>query len=436
VLNELSPSDMLTRIALGETTAEAVMQSCLARIAEREDAVRAWEYWDSHRALADARRVDAEVPGGALRGLPIGVKDIMDTADMPTGYGSPIYAGHQPRADAACVALLRAAGAIPVGKTVTTEFATTFAGKTRNPHALDRTPGGSSSGSAAAVADLMVPVALGTQTMGSVIRPAAYCGVVAFKPSFGTINRAGIKPQAESIDTVGVFGRSVDAVTLITAILAGAPPQAFDGMPARPPRFGVYRGPDWTSIDPSADAALSAAARRFAEAGATVREIAASPLLRQALDAHLVIVTYELAAALAYEWSTHRSQLSPILTQLIERGHSHTYDQYLAAQRVASESRRWFNDQFHDVDAWLTASAPGEAPLGFDTGDPVFNRVWSLLHVPAITLPAGAGPHGLPLGIQVVGAFHKDRELAVTARWAQTQLAAVGQSSKRRDKAV
>ena len=427
---------MLTRIARGETTAEAVMQSCLTRIAGREDAVRAWEYCDPDRALAAARRVDAEVSGGALRGLPIGVKDIMDTADMPTGYGSPIYAGHQPRADAACVALLRAAGAIPVGKTVTTEFATTFAGKTRNPHALDRTPGGSSSGSAAAVADLMVPVALGTQTMGSVIRPAAYCGVVAFKPSFGTINRAGIKPQAESIDTVGVFGRSVDAVTPVAAILAGALPQAFGGVPARPPHFGVYRGPDWSSIDPAADAALSAAAGCFAEAGATVHEIPANPLLREALDAHLVIVTYELAAALAYEWSAYRSELSPILTQLIERGRSHTYERYLAAQSVASESRRWFNDQFHDVDAWLTASAPGEAPLGFDTGDPVFNRVWSLLHVPAITLPAGAGPHGLPLGIQVVGAFRKDRELAVSARWAEAQLGAVGQSSKRRDKAI
>jgi Asp-tRNA(Asn)/Glu-tRNA(Gln) amidotransferase A subunit family amidase len=436
VLNELSPGDILARIALGETTAEAVTQACLARVAERDDAVRAWEYCDPRHALDLARRIDAETSDGALRGLPVGIKDIMDTADMPTGYGSSIYAGHRPRADAACVALLRAAGAIPIGKTVTTEFATTFAGKTRNPHALGRTPGGSSSGSAAAVADLMVPVALGTQTMGSVIRPAAYCGVVAFKPSFGTINRAGIKPQAESIDTVGVFGRSVDAVALVSAVLASAQPQAFSGMPAQPPRFGVYRGPDWESIDPAADAAITAAARCFAEAGATVHEIAASPLLREALDAHLVIVTYELAAALAYEWSMYRNQLSPILTQLIERGRSHTYDRYLAAQAVASESRRWFNEQFHDVDAWLTASAPGEAPEGFDTGDPLFNRVWSLLQVPAMTLPAGVGPHGLPLGIQLIGAFRKDRDLAGVARWAEAQLAAVGQSSKRSDKAV
>jgi Asp-tRNA(Asn)/Glu-tRNA(Gln) amidotransferase A subunit family amidase len=427
---------MLERIALGETTAEAVTQACLARIAEREYAVKAWEYLDPDLALEHARRVDAEPIGGALRGLPVGIKDIMDTADMPTAYGSPIYAGHRPRADAACVALLRAAGAIPIGKTVTTEFATTFAGKTRNPHALERTPGGSSSGSAAAVADLMVPVALGTQTMGSVIRPAAYCGVVAFKPSFGTINRAGIKPQAESIDTVGVFGRSVDAVALVAAILAGAQPQTFSGTPAQPPRFGIYRGPDWDTIEPAADAALTGAARCFAEAGASVHEIAASPLLRQALDAHLVIVTYELAAALAYEWLRYRSELSPILTQLIERGHSHTYDRYLAAQAVATESRCWFNEQFHDVDAWLTASAPGEAPEGFDTGDPVFNRVWSLLHVPAITLPAGVGPHGLPLGIQLIGAFRNDRGLAGTARWAEAQLGAVGQSSKRSHKAV
>lgn len=423
MLNELSPSDMLARIALGETTAEAVAQACLGRIAEREDAVKAWEYLDPDLALERARRVDSQPMGGLLRGLPVGIKDIIDTADMPTGYGSPIYAGHRPRADAACVALLRAAGAVPMGKTVTTEFATTFAGKTRNPHAFGRTPGGSSSGSAAAVADLMVPVALGTQTMGSVIRPAAYCGVVAFKPSFGTINRAGIKPQAESIDTVGVFGRSVDAVALVTAVLAGSQPETFSRMPTHPPRFGVYRGPDWNSIDPAADAALDVAARCFSEAGATVREIRTSQLLRDALDAHLIVVTYELAAALAYEWATYRSELSPILTQLIERGHSHTYDRYLAAQAVASESRRWFNEQFDDVDAWITASAPGEAPEGFDTGDPVFNRVWSLLHVPAITLPSGVGPHGLPLGIQLIGPFRKDGNLAGTARWAEAQLA-------------
>jgi Asp-tRNA(Asn)/Glu-tRNA(Gln) amidotransferase A subunit family amidase len=405
-----------------DATAEAKVAACLDRIALREATVEAWAFLDPEAALARARARDRESVRGPLHGLPVGIKDIMDTADMPTAYGTPIYAGYRPRADAACVALLRAAGAVPIGKTVTTEFATTFAGKTRNPHDAARTPGGSSSGSAAAVADLMVPAALGTQTMGSVIRPAAYCGVVGFKPSFGMVNRAGIKPQAESIDTVGIFGRSVDAVARITAVLARAEPEPFRGMAARPPRFGVYRGPDWQHIEPCADAAIDVAARCFSKAGATVREIGTSPLLRDALDAHLIVVTFELAAALAYEWAAHRGELSPILTELIERGRAHTYERYLAAQAVAAESRRWIGAQFSDFDAWITASAPGEAPEGFDTGDPVFNRVWSLLHVPAITLPAGAGPHGMPVGIQLIGRFGADADFLRTARWAEEKL--------------
>jgi len=403
--------------------AEAAVRACLERIKAREDVVRAWAYIDPKEALTRARERDRDTVRGPLHGLPVGIKDIMDTADMPTAYGSAIYAGHRPAADAACVALLRAAGAIVLGKTVTTEFATIHPGKTRNPLAPGRTPGGSSSGSAAAVADGMVPIALGTQTMGSVIRPAAYCGVVGFKPSFGLVNRAGIKAQAESIDTVGVFGRTVSDVAPVAALLAGARPDAFDGALQRPPRIALYRGPDWSKVERSAEEALDAAARRLTDAGAAIREVGDLEILRKALDAHLKIVVYELARALAYEWASHRRALSAVLTGLIEAGIACPFDEYLAAQAVATAAREWIAGTFSETDLWLTASATGEAPEGLEsTGDPVLNRVWSLLHLPVLTLPAGRGPANLPLGIQVIGAFRRDAALLAAARWVETQL--------------
>jgi Asp-tRNA(Asn)/Glu-tRNA(Gln) amidotransferase A subunit family amidase len=404
--------------AARETTAEARVRACLDRIAAREPQVQAWEFVDEAGALAAARELDRARERGPLHGLPVAIKDIMDTADMPASYGSPIYAGHRPAADAACVAILRAAGAVVLGKTVTTEFATIFPGKTRHPFDPARTPGGSSSGSAAAVADGMAAVGLGTQTMGSVIRPAAYCGVVGFKPSFGLINRAGIKPQAESIDTVGVIARSVDEAALVAAVLAGAPPAAFAANVARPPRVLVYRGPDWSPVEPAADAALEAAARALRAAGATVTEAPPQRLLADALAAHLSIVAYELARAMAFEWAHHRDRLSPVLTEMITLGLGTPFADYLTANATADAARAWIARSFAETDCWLTVSAPGEAPLGLQsTGDPVMNRLWSLLHVPVVTVRAGRGPAGMPLGVQIIGAFRRDAELLAAARW-------------------
>jgi amidase len=420
--NPSGAAEIVRRIAAGEQTAEAATRACLDRIALREAAVQAWAHLDPAQALDQARACDRAAPG-PLGGLPVGIKDIMDTADMPTEYGSPIYAGHRPPADAACVARLRAAGAVILGKTVTTEFATSHPGKTRNPIAPTRTPGGSSSGSAAAVADGMVPAALGTQTMGSVIRPAAYCGIVGFKPSFGLISRAGVKPQAESIDTIGIMARRVDDVTPVAAVLMGRPRDALAATMSRPPRIGLYRGPDWTKVEPPAEAALEEAARRLAQAGAAVAEMPDAPILREALDAHLGIVVYELAGSLAHEWRAHRAQLSPILAGLIEAGQAYSFERYVAAQAVAERARAWIARALADVDAWLTVSAPGEAPEGLDnTGDPVMNRLWSLLHGPVVTLPAGRGPNGLPLGVSLVGRYRDDAALLGTARWAEARL--------------
>lgn len=420
----MTASGTIRRIAAGETTAEDVTRACVERIALREPAVQAWAYFDPERALAAARAF-SRAASGPLLGLPIGIKDIFDTADMPTEYGSPVYAGHRPAADAACVALLRAAGATILGKTATTEFATSHPSKTRHPRSPGRTPGGSSSGSAAAVSDGMVPVALGTQTMGSVVRPAAYCGVVGFKPSFGLVNRAGAKPQAESIDTVGVLGRAIDDVSSVVAILMGASVDALSETLDRPPKIAVYRGPDWSKVENYADASLDRVARSLAKSGAVVSEIGEVPLLRRALDAHLKIVVYELARALSYEWLEHRAKLSPILGGLIAAGHACTFAEYLEAQDLADKARRWIEQAFAeaDTDFWLTASAPGEAPEGLEnTGDPVLNRVWSLLHLPIVTLPAGEGPNGLPLGVQLVGRFRRDPALIAAARWAAGRL--------------
>ncbi|HEV8680968.1 MAG TPA: amidase, partial [Stellaceae bacterium] len=273
----LSARDAAQEIAAGRLSAEALVTACLDRIAACEPVVGAWHHLDPNAALAAARRCDGSAPSGPLHGVPIAVKDLIDTADMPTGYGSTIYEGHRPSADAACVALARAAGAIVLGKTVTTEFACFTAGKTANPHNPAHTPGGSSSGSAAAVADFMVPLAFGTQTAGSIIRPAAYCGVVGYKPSFGMIPRAGVKPLADSLDTVGTMARNVADAAFFAAILGGRPVLRHLAMPEAPPRFGFYRTPMWEAAEPSTAAALDHTREVLRHAGASVAEIAVPP---------------------------------------------------------------------------------------------------------------------------------------------------------------
>src|SRR5437762_1253782 len=272
-LNELSASDAARLIAGGDLSSEALVRDCLARIDAREATVRAWAFLDPELALRQARERDRTPARGALHGVPIGVKDVFDTADMPTQMGSPIYAGWRPPSDAACVALMRAAGAVVLGKTVTAEFAGMTPGDTRNPHDPSRTPGGSSSGSAAAVADFMVPLALGTQTGGSVLRPASFCGIVGYKPSFGRYNRSGLKMAAESLDTIGSLARSIEDVELVDAVLLGAPPRKAEPL-CEPPRIGVCRTHLWETAKPETMAAVEDSAARLARARASVREVA------------------------------------------------------------------------------------------------------------------------------------------------------------------
>jgi len=421
-LNRLSASAAARRLATREITAEQMARACLARIEEREAAVQAWIHIDPDAVLAEARRLDAGPVRGPLHGLPLGVKDLIDTADMPTGYGSPIYAGHRPRADAACVALARAAGALVLGKTVTTEFAWFHPGKTANPHNPAHTPGGSSSGSAAAVADCMVPLAFGTQTAGSIIRPASYCGIVGYKPTHGTLPRAGIKPLSDSLDTLGTLTRTVGDAALFVAALSGR-----DLAPrplAQPPRIGLCRTPEWTAAQPETAAAMERAAAALERAGAKLRDIVLPPDYAQVTQAQIDIMNYEICAALACERLQHHEGLSEKLKQLLENAQQCDAPRYDAAQALVASCRGQLEDVFADADVLLAPSAPGEAPAGLAaTGDPIFCRMWTVLHVPAINLPCALGPQGLPVGVQLIGRRGDDARALAVADWAHLRIA-------------
>jgi len=419
----LSAHQAAREIAAGQLRAEALMTACLERIAAREPEIGAWQYLDPEAALEAARRCDASAPSGPLHGIPIAVKDLIDTADMPTGYGSAIYARHRPGADAACVALARAAGAIVMGKTVTTEFACFTPGKTANPRNPAHTPGGSSSGSAAAVADRMAPLAFGTQTAGSVIRPAAFCGVVGYKPSVGTIPRAGVKMLCDSLDTVGTMARNVADAAFFAGVVAGRPELRDIAPPEAPPRFGLYRTPMWDEAEPEAAAALDHARAALERAGARVEEIAVPEQHRRLTEAQQSIMGFELVRGLAYERLQHSAELSPPLAQLLDAGLAVGAPEYDAAIAETAMSRARLDGFFGSCDAMLTPAAPGEAPRGLGhTGNPVFNRMWTLLGVPCVTMPAVWSESGLPTGIQLVGRIGDDARLMAAALFAERAL--------------
>ena len=338
-LNQLGATEIVQRIARGEATCEAVTRDCVARIAERDGVVKAWVNFDPELALAQARALDRSPNRGPLHGVPIGVKDIIDTFDMPTEFGSPIYKGHRPPSDAACVALLRRAGAVMLGKTATCEFAGMAPPETTNPHNPAHTPGGSSSGSGAAVADDMVPAALGTQTGGSVLRPSSYCGIFGFKPTYNTFNKAGVKPAAESIDTIGWLARSLDDIELLTAVLSMKAPQPPRTMNSAP-RIGLCRTEMWDAAQPETKAAVEGAAAALAKAGATVREVKLpEPFTGLRMIARETINFHERAACMAYEWDHHREALSPQMRRYIEHGQKTSRTDYIAGWRRIEECR-------------------------------------------------------------------------------------------------
>ena len=408
--------DLLSR---RELSAEGLLRDCLEQIRAREPLVQAWEALHEQGALREARRIDALSERPPLCGLPVGIKDLIDVAGLPSGYGSPIYRGHRPQADAACVRLLRAAGAVIVGKTVTTEFAAYAPGKTRNPRDPERTPGGSSSGSAAAVACGMVPLALGTQTAASVIRPASFCGVIGWKPSFGALPLEGVHPLAPSLDTLGFFVRELADVPLALAAL-GAPLAKPDARSAaRRPVLALCRTEAWDRAEPSTRAALEDFAARIG-----AREVTLGPRFDGLVEAQIAIMGAEAAVSLRREREQEPGKLSARLREFLELGRAVAPEQLARAHEQAAACSRELAEILQGVDAVLTPAAAGEAPRGLAfTGDPLFGRIWTLLGGPCVSLPLLRGPAGLPLGVQLVSARGRDAALLAAAEWLWNQRA-------------
>ncbi len=403
----------------GKLHPQALMEAYLDRIAERDPAVRAFAHFDPAKARAAA----ATAPAGPLQGIPIGIKDVLDTADMPSQYGSPIWANHQPRADSAPVAWARAAGGVPIGKTVTTEFATRAPGPTRNPANPAHTPGGSSSGSAAGVGAGLFPLAYGTQTAGSIIRPAAFCGVVGYKPTYGMISRNGMKIMADSLDTVGVIARTVPDCALFASAVSGRDLGNPDVRPDTTPRIGICRSPVWRIAAPETQALLTQVTEALNRAGAVITERELPPIFNALIDAHPIVMNNESARALGWELATHPDQITEGLRERLAFGLNQTEAALENAYAVFETTQHAFPDAMAGLDVLITPSAPGEAPKGLEwTGDPAFNSIWTSLHVPCVTVPAGAGPNGLPLGIQIVGRRNDDRAVLAWARWVQAAI--------------
>jgi Asp-tRNA(Asn)/Glu-tRNA(Gln) amidotransferase A subunit family amidase len=429
----LSLCEAAADIRQGRIKSADLVGDCLARVEEVDGAVQAWAFLDRDHAMqqaqaADLRRAKGEATG-PLHGIPIGIKDIFDTSDMPTEFGSPLWSGRTPRHDAAAVAKLRAAGAVIMGKTVTTEYAYFHPGKTRNPHDPERTPGGSSSGSAAAVAAFMVPGAIGSQTNGSVLRPAAFCGTVGFKPTHGLIPRSGALLLSRTLDHVGVFARTVEDAALLAEVLAGYDDDDQDTRPVAhaplaavavsdpplPPRLAFVRSPAWEHAEP----VMRDAFGELVEAlGETASEVELGASFGPAVDLHRTVMEAEMAHNFHRDYEQGRDKLSAPLRKCIERGREYLAGDYLKALVAIGVLNSALDEVFDEYDAILTPAAPGEAPRGLQsTGNPVFCTLWTYLGTPAISLPLLRSAAGLPLGVQLVGRRGNDARLLRTADW-------------------
>jgi Asp-tRNA(Asn)/Glu-tRNA(Gln) amidotransferase A subunit family amidase len=418
---------MLSALALargveaGELTPRKLVETCAEAIADREKDIGAFATLD----LAGARRAaeGSRLASLPLRGLPVAFKDIFDTADLPTQYGSPVYAGHRPAADASAVVMTRQAGGILIGKTVTTQFASLVPSATRNPRNLAHTPGGSSAGSAAAVAAGMVPIAFGTQTAGSVIRPAAFCGVAAFKPSYRLIPMVGVKDVAWHLDTAGLFGASVSDIAFAAAAVLRRDLRVDGAIPASP-RIALARTHLWPQASPAMQRAVETAAKIVQAAGAKVSELALSPIVEDAYEAQFTIQDYENIRALAFEYDRHRDRIDSLLRTQLERASAISADEYDAARRLASRGRQLLANAMADYDVILTPSAQGAAPPSFaTTGDPMFNRLWTLMGAPCVNVTGLSDDNCLPLGVQIVGRFGRDRAALEAALFVEQAIA-------------
>jgi Asp-tRNA(Asn)/Glu-tRNA(Gln) amidotransferase A subunit family amidase len=423
-LNALSASEAAARLASGAITSEALVRDCLARIEARDPEVGAWAYLDGAYAIEQARARDRESSRGLLHGVPIGIKDILDTVDMPTGHGSPIYAGDRPGRDSACVAAVRKGGMVILGKTVTTEFASPYPAGTRNPHDATRTPGVSSSGSAASVADYMVPLANGTQTGGSVIGPAASCGVYGYKASLDGLDRSGIHHLKPNIDTLGLFARSIADLALLRAVSHGKNRAESIELPAGTvPCIGVCRTPHWEKTAPCVMQALEDSASNLSRAGARVEDVTLPGYLAEIEPDFAIISGVEGARALATEARDHFETFNPWIRERCEQSAKITEERYREALGNAARGRALLKDCFTGFDVFITPSLPDEAPQDLTSVHPsLFNRMWTHMYTPAIHLPLFEGPNGMPVGFQVIGPQDQDDRTIAFAAWIGARL--------------
>lgn len=440
-LHALTAAQAAADIREGRISSVELVEACLARIAEAEPKVQAWQFLDREHALTQARLADeahrAGRPHGPLHGVPVGIKDVFDTRDMPTENGCALHAGRTPRHDAAAVALLRQAGAVILGKTVTAELAYYTPGKTRNPHDPERTPGGSSSGSAAAVAAGMVPLALGTQTNGSTIRPAAFCGVYGYKPTHGLISRRNMLRLSRTLDHVGLFARSLEDVALAAEAImqfdaddedmrpAAAPPlvRVLAEDPPVEPKLGFARTPAW---DQAEDVTKAAFEELCEVLGARVEPLELPSFFAEAWPAQKTIMEAEMAHNLGRAYEHGRDRLSPAMQDALARGRAVTAKAYLAALALIRDLEAEIADATYAYDAILTPAAPGPAPRGMATGNPAFSTLWTLAGVPAVSLPLLADESGLPMGVQLVSRRGDDARLLRTARWLVEEVGRAG----------
>jgi Asp-tRNA(Asn)/Glu-tRNA(Gln) amidotransferase A subunit family amidase len=421
-LNRMGFAQMAREIRDGRVTAEAIMQSCLERIEQRESEVGAFICYDADAALAAACLADQTEPKGLLHGVPFGIKDIINTDQFPTGWGTTFYNGYQPTRNASCIEMFIRAGGIPFGKTVTTEFAYFKPGKTANPHNLSHTPGGSSSGSAAAVADGMLPFGFGSQTAASLIRPAAYCGIPGYKASHGSFDLEGVMSLSPNLDTLGFLAREVEDFELARSVLCGSAPVE---LPDFPLRISLFRGPHWMDGSIEMRDVCHRAMVTLKTAGAQVGELACPEVFKKLTDAQKTVMAYDVAHARIYEYSRYPDQISAQFRDLFESGLEISRTDFQNACITGDRAARILESLFIDTDVILTPAAPGEAPAGLDaTGDPLFSRGWNLLQVPCVSIPYGKGPNGLPLSVQLVGRLGADDDLLAAAKWVHKQLSA------------
>jgi len=432
-LELLGAAEAVGKISKGVISSEELVTACLRQIERLEDRVEAWAFIDPDLALEQAKAADAALRAGGtlgpLHGVPVGIKDIIDTKDMPTEDGTVLHQGRRPQYDATLVSRLREAGAVIMGKTVTTELAVFSPGKTKNPHDLQRTPGGSSSGSAAAVAAGMIPLAIGTQTNGSMIRPASFCGVYGYKPTFGLISRHLVLQQSRQLDQVGVFARSIEDAALLAESIIGydsmdpdtrlqVRPDLFHAQGQPPPvdpYLAFVKSPVWEQAAADTQSAFGELVSEFEE---HVESCALDELLNEVHGLHQQIMEADLARSFEREYTGGKDQLSDILCEMIERGQKVTAVDYNKAVARRSEYYHAFDRLFEEHDAIITPAAPGEAPTGLDsTGSPVFSTIWTYFGMPAISLPLLQGEQGMPIGVQLVGPRGDDARLLRTARW-------------------